>query len=82
MSYPTRMNDSAQDAFAITPSDDDDLPHRTRAVYVGTGGNVKVKLRGGGIVTYTNVASGSRQPWQAVRIYDTDTTASGLIGEF
>ena len=68
-------------ALAVTPSDGSDLTGEPFfAVYVGTGGNLKVDMSdGGAAVTLSNVASGQLLPLMVERIYATGTTASNII---
>ena len=68
-------------ALAVTPSDGSDLSGEPfYAVYVGTGGNLKVDMAdGGSAVTLSNVASGQLLPIMVERIYATGTTASNII---
>ena len=68
-------------ALAVTPSDGSDLTGEPfYAVYVGTGGNLKVDMSdGGAAVTLSNVASGQLLPIMVERIYSTGTTASNII---
>ena len=68
-------------AHAVTPSDGSDLTGEPFfAVYVGTGGNLKVDMADGGSpVTLSNVASGQLLPIMVERIYATGTTASNII---
>jgi hypothetical protein len=68
-------------ALAVTPSDGSDLTGEPfYAVYVGTGGNLKVDMAdGGAAVTLSNVASGQLLPIMVERIYATGTTASNII---
>jgi len=68
-------------ALAVTPSDGSDLTGEPFfAVYVGTGGDLKVDMSdGGSAVTLSNVASGQLLPIMVERIYSTDTTASNII---
>jgi len=68
-------------ALAVTPSDGSDLSGEPYyAVWVGTGGNLKVDMSSGtGTVTLNNVASGQLIPIMVERIYSTGTTASDII---
>ena len=70
--------DTAQD---VTPHDTNDLANEPfYAVWVGTGGNLKVDMCSGtGTVTLNNVASGQLLPIMVERIYSTGTTASDII---
>lgn len=76
------LSSPASNAFAITPSDSTDLAVAARALYVGTGGTVVVRLRATGTtaVTFKNVPSGSVLPVRAVRVLATGTTAADLVG--
>ena len=68
-------------ALAVTPSDSSDLSGEPYfAVWVGTGGNLKVDMSSGtGTVTLNNCASGQLIPIMVERIYATGTTASNII---
>lgn len=70
-------------ASAITPADAD-LTTPIRAIYVGTGGDLKVTLcdmTSGTYVTYVNVPSGTRLSGMFTRVWAA-TTASNLLGEY
>jgi len=68
-------------ALAVTPSDVADLSGEPYyAVWVGTGGDLKVDMAdGGAAVILSNCASGQLIPIMVERIYATDTTASNII---
>ncbi|HEX5305756.1 MAG TPA: hypothetical protein VFW82_06715 [Dyella sp.] len=76
----TGLDSPATDAAAITPSDTTDLTNTTRAIYVGTGGDLKVKMRGGQTVTFKAVPQGSTLPLRVLRVLSTGTTAADLVG--
>ena len=69
------------DAVAITPSDTVNLT-TPAVIYVGTGGNVVVTTAQGTQVTFTGVQGGTVIPVQVLRVWNTNTTASGLVGVF
>ena len=69
---------SAADAAEITTHDTNSFT-ATRALYVGTGGDLVVTMRGGQEITLTNVADGSLLPIQVTQV-KTASTASGLVG--
>ena len=48
-------------------------------LYVGVGGNVKVRTMGGDDVRFTGLAAGQFVPVQCVRIYATGTTATDVV---
>ena len=49
-----------------------------RAIYVGSGGNIRVTTEGGDTVTIVGAVTGSVLPIQVKCIYSTSTTASSL----
>ena len=67
-------------AAQIVPNDGADLPVTTRAIYVGTGGDVRVRLISGATVTFTNMQAGLYYPMRVERVLATGTTAGGLVG--
>ena len=71
-------------AVAITPSDALDLDTRSRGIYIGTNGDLAVRMAGnpGTTVTFQNVVAGSVLPLRVTRIMTTGTTAGGLIAIF
>ncbi len=79
-----QMEDSKVDsAFAITPSDGDDLSHTTTGLYIGTAGDLKVDLATAGeAVILKNLSAGIWHPIRATKIYATDTTAADILGAY
>lgn len=78
--FHDQLTHPAGAGFAITPNDSVDLARTTRAIWVGTGGTLRVILPSGDDITLLNVADGSLLPIQARRVYNTTTTASNLVG--
>lgn len=74
----SHIGDPAVHAAAITPSDATDLTAPTRSIYVGTTGNMTVKMYGGEIVTFSNVPVGIF-PIQCLRVNATGLTAGALV---
>jgi hypothetical protein len=71
---------SARYAAVITPANDTDLANVTRAVYVGTGGDLEVVMAGGGnTVVIPGVPSGALLPISVSRIRAASTTAEGIV---
>jgi hypothetical protein len=69
-------------AMAITPNDGEDLAHATRGIYVGASGDLKVTLAGRTTVTFVDLAAGMIHPLRVVRVFDTDTDATGIVGVY
>lgn len=65
-------------AVSITPADSD-LAYAVRALYIGTTGNVRITTWAGQDITFPNVPVGFF-PMGALRVWSTNTTASGIIG--
>jgi len=56
--------------FAVTPSDDVDLPFRTRAIWVGDGGDLAVQWPDGTTTTFTAVPTGTLLPIRVDRVLE------------
>lgn len=67
-------------AAAITPSDAGALPDPVRAIYVGTGGTLRVRMLSGETVTLAGVLGGAIYPLRVAQVLATGTTATGLVG--
>ena len=65
---------------AITPDDTGFLRVPTRALFVGTGGNLKLQSLEGGEVVLKNVPSGCTLDVQVAAIRATGTTATDIVG--
>jgi len=65
----------------VTPSDSVALDNVTRALGVGTGGDVAVVSLLGVTTVIPNVQDGTLMPGRFIRIDATNTTASGMVGE-
>lgn len=80
-SYPykdTRDTAPAIGAAAVTASDSADLTDTpTRALWVGTAGDVKCDMQSGETVTFKNVSG--LLPVAVKRVYSTGSTASSII---
>ena len=84
LDFKTKENLAEQRALpsegvAVTPADGSDLATVRAALFVGTGGNVKVDMAGTGTGTFNNVADGTFLPILVDRVYSTGTTASNII---
>ena len=78
--YETGLTTPAVNAADIIPSDAAPLPFATRAIYVGTTGNVRMLMVSGDLVTLTNVQAGAFYPLRINQVLATGTTATGLVG--
>ncbi|AEI92628.1 MULTISPECIES: spike base protein, RCAP_Rcc01079 family [Roseobacter] len=74
------LNAPAFGAFEIAPDDGTPLSHVTRAVYVGTEGNLTVTMAHGQTVNLTSVQPGMIYPIRCTVVHQTGTTASGIVG--
>ena len=70
---------SAEASFAITPSDESDLPEIIRQITLSSGGTLRWTGRDGGLNDTGSLPAGS-YPISARRIHATGTTAAGLTG--
>lgn len=78
-----RLTQPARSGTALVKDDSNDLAQPTRAIFVGTGGDVAVVLSDdptASPVTFKNVANGSLLPIAVKRLMSTGTGASNIIG--
>ena len=66
------------DAVTVTPSDSNDLAITSRAIYVGTSGDLRVTTASGSIVTFVAVPEGML-PMRVSRVHASGTTASDIV---
>lgn len=64
---------------AVTPNDGADLAYASCVIMVTGAGNIKVDTLGGQTAVTLAVAAGFEYKIRATRIYNTDTTATGII---
>lgn len=69
----------ATEAAAVVPHNTNELSYVTRGLYVGTGGDVKVTMRGGQAVTFPNVQAGTLLPFRVKIVWATGTSASDIV---
>lgn len=69
----------AMNFASVTPSDSVGLTYFSRALYVGTTGDVVVVSPSGSAVTFVGVPAGAILPVKAVRVNATGTTAGGIV---
>jgi hypothetical protein len=71
----------AREAFAIAPSDNAEFPRATKALYVGTGGDVVLRAVGSDTdVVLRNVVAGSVLAIRLRAVRASGTTAANLVG--
>ncbi len=74
----TTVDGPATNGAVVTPSDSTDLGFTTRAIYIGTGGNLQVQMANGPVL-FTNLQAGQVLPIRASRIYNALTTAANIV---
>ncbi len=72
------VNAPAHSAVAVVPSDSSDLAFLTRAVYVGSGGDLQVTMADGAVALFKSVSAGVL-PIRCSRVHATNTTAGDLL---
>lgn len=82
LTSPARSVMPASSAFAITPNDSTLFTKHTRAVYVGGSGDLKVVMRGGQTVTFSQVPGGTVLPIEVDKVLSTGTTATNILGMY
>ena len=70
----------AEHAFVITPADGVDLEASTRGIWVGTTGNLRVRMVDGGDIMFIGMVAGMVHPLRVIRVWATGSTATGIRG--
>lgn len=71
----------ANAAFMITPDDVNELSDVTKALYIGTGGDIVLRpQQGTSDVTFRNLQSGSILDVRVSAVRATGTTAADIVG--
>lgn len=68
------------EAFPVAPSNSANLTHVTRALYVGSTGDVRLELVDGSEVTFRAMQAGMMYPLRVRKVFRGGTTADNLIG--
>lgn len=68
-----------ENGFPVTPSDSTPLIQVTRALWVGTDGDVSVITRGNDTITLAGVKAGTLIPIRVTHVRFTGTTASSIV---
>ena len=74
------INGPANDGFIIAPDDGLDLNEITRAIFIGSGGDISLVTKNGTLLTFSGLGAGSLLPVRASRVHATGTTASNIVG--
>jgi hypothetical protein len=67
-------------ALAIQPDDAAVLPQVPRALWVGSGGDLAVRMAGGETVILAGVPAGTLLPVRVARVLASGTTAGDILG--
>lgn len=78
--HTTDISSPPSNAQQISPSDSTDLPFVTRAIYVGTQGDLRVLTHNGQDVIYKDLIG--TKVIRVARVFATGTTAGALIAEW
>ncbi len=74
------MDTAAVTAFTVTPSDATIFSIQTRALYVGTSGDLAVRMSDGTLPIFKGVPGGAVLPIAVDKVLTTGTTASNIVG--
>lgn len=69
-----------ENAAELTPDDTAILQNATRAIHVGGGGDLRVRMLGGEVVTLAGLQPGTMIPLRIRQIFATGTTATAIVG--
>jgi hypothetical protein len=75
-----RTDQVFRDGFTISPSDTVNFPTRADGVFVGGAGNVVLITESNRTLTFVGLPAASLIPVSALRVNNTNTTATNLVG--
>lgn len=73
---------SARKLVTVTPHNSNDLAYTTKALFIGTGGNIVVLAEDDTVAVTLKVTDGQILPVRARRVLETNTTATGIVGMY
>ena len=73
---------SARKLVAVTPHNSNDLAYTTKALFIGTGGNIVVLAEDDTVAVTLKVTDGQILPVRAKRVLETNTTATDIVGMY
>jgi hypothetical protein len=77
--FPTNLTAPGRDAAAVSPDDLSDLAVLPRALFIGQGGALALRMAGGQDVVFQGVQSGTILPVRVRRVMATGTTATSIL---
>lgn len=79
---PAEASAPAEFYSVVVPSDTASFTYSTRGIFVGGAGNVVAVREDGTAVTFTGVVAGTILPIVAIRVNNTNTTATNMVALF
>lgn len=76
--YTSALESPLSSAAQVTPDNANDLPHVSRGIFVGVGGDLRVIMQDGTTVTFGGMGPGWH-PIRVRRVLATGTTASAIV---
>lgn len=76
------LSSPASAGSAIAPSDGATFAVPSRALYVGSGGTLAVRMLSGDDLIFIGMPSGSFLPIRAIQVHSTGTTAGAIVALF
>ena len=76
------LSSPASSGTAIQPSDETPLPETSRALYIGAGGSLRVRMLSGESLDFEGVPAGALLPVRVTHVFATGTTARNLVALF
>ena len=77
--FPTTPISPARSASTVIPNDTAELPHVSRALYIGQFGALSVQMADGDVVTFEAIPAGSMLPIRAAKVLSSGTTAAAIL---
>ena len=76
------LSSPASHGFNVTPSDAAPLPETSRALYVGSGGALAVRMLSGETISFSGLNGGTLLPIRVTQVLAAGTTAAAIVALF
>jgi hypothetical protein len=76
------LSSPASGGTAVQPSDEAPLPETSRALYIGLGGTLRVRMLSGESLDFIGVATGALLPIRVSQVFTTGTSARNIVALF
>jgi hypothetical protein len=76
------LSSPASGGIAVEPNDETSLTETSRALYVGSGGTLRVRMLSGETLDFTGISTGALLPIRVTQVLASGTSARNIVALF